>query len=176
MADTNIIVRQESPTDYPAIYNVNIAAFKRSEEANLVDRLRSTNSFVPDLSMVATAEGKVIGYILFTKINIVGENCNEESLALAPIAIHPEWQSKGVGSTLIRNGLNKAKDIGYKSVVVLGHQDYYPRFGFIPTNKWGIKPPFNVPAQLFMGLELQENAFADMNGTVVTYSKEFKLA
>lgn len=175
MKDIHIVVRQESPIDYPSIYNINIAAFKRGEEANLVDRLRSTDSFIPELSLVACVDNKAIGYILFTKIHIIGENNSEESLALAPISVYPEWQDKGVGKILINEGISRAKAIGYKSVIVFGHEEYYPKFGFVPTNKWGIKPPFNVPAKLFMGLELQSKAFANFEGAVVKYSREFEL-
>lgn len=174
MEEYDIIVRQEMPTDYPSVYNINIAAFKGNEEAKLVDRLRSSNSFIPELSRVAIVDGTIVGYILFTKINIVGKDCNEDSLALAPVAVRPDWQRRGIGSKLIREGLELATQMNYKSVVVLGHADYYPRFGFIPTNKWGIKPPFEIAAQLFMGLELQKNAFANLEGTVI-YSKEFNI-
>lgn len=170
----NIVVRQESPTDYPEVYSLNIAAFKQRKEAKLVDHLRSSKSFIPELSLVACVNDKIVGYILFTKINIVGNGNSAESLALAPISVLPELQRKGVGSILIKEGLNLAKKLGYKSVIVLGHEEYYPRFGFSPTNKWGIKPPFNIPEKFFLGLELEDNAFADMSGTVV-YSREFEL-
>lgn len=175
MKDTNIVVRQETPIDYPSVYNINIAAFKHGEEAKLVDRLRSSSTFIPELSLVACVDNNVVGYILFTKINIVGNGDNRESLALAPVSVLPEWQKRGIGSILINRGLELAKELGYKSVIVLGHEDYYPRFGFSPTNKWGIKPPFNIPEKLFFGLELEENAFANLDGTVV-YSKEFELS
>lgn len=174
MEEYNIVVRQESPTDFPSVYSVNTAAFKRSEEAQLVDRLRSSNSFIPELSLVAVIDKDIVGYILFTQVSIIGKNSSDQSLALAPISVHPKWQQKGVGTTLIRNGLDVARNLDYKSVIVLGHADYYHRFGFRPTNKWGIKPPFKVSEALFMGLELIENAFANLEGTVI-YSKEFAI-
>lgn len=174
MENINVIIRQETPADYPVVYDVNTSAFKRKEEATLVDRLRGGSSFIPQLSLVATVDGKVVGYILFTKVNIVGNGHHEEGLALAPVAVFPEWQRKSIGSKLVITGLQIAKDLGYKSVMVLGHEHYYPRFGFRPTNRWGIKPPFHVSESLFMGLELVENALANVQGTVV-YSKEFEL-
>ena len=172
MEDINIVVRQENPGDYPSVYNVNTSAFKRNDEALLVDRLRGSSSFIPELSLVAVMDGKVVGYILFTKITIVGNKHNYEGLALAPVSVIPEWQGKGVGSKLVYTGIDIAKTLDYKSVMVLGHEHYYPRFGFKPTNKWGIKAPFNVSDNLFMGLELVENALSDAQGTVI-YSKEF---
>ena len=174
MENINVVIRQETPADFPAVYSVNTSAFNRNEEATLVDRLRGSKSFIPQLSLVATIDNKVVGYILFTRVNIIGNGHNEEGLALAPVAVFPEWQRKGIGSKLVNSGIEAAKKLEYKSVVVLGHEQYYPRFGFKPTNRWGIKPPFHVSDNLFMGLELVENALSDVQGTVV-YSKEFQL-
>lgn len=168
----NITVRQETPRDYPTIYEVNCTAFNRRNEARLVDRLRTSDRFIPGLSLVATIEEKIVGHILFTKINIADDKILFESLALAPMAVIPQYQNKGVGSQLIRQGLTKAKELGHKSVMVLGHEDYYPKFGFQPANKWGIKAPFNIPTNAFMAIELINNALEGVNGTVI-YSEEF---
>jgi predicted N-acetyltransferase YhbS len=93
-------------------------------------------------------------------------------LALAPVSVVPEHQNKGIGSALISESLKIAKEIGFKSVIVLGHDKYYPRFGFKPASTWGIKAPFDVPDEFFMALELGDGALEDISGTVV-YSKEF---
>lgn len=166
-------IRQEEANDFPAIYDLNSKAFKRKVEARLVDRLRLCDAFVPELSLLATVGERRVGYILFTKISIVDEMKETPSLALAPMAVHPEFQRQGVGSQLIRYGFEKARMMGYKSVIVLGHAEYYSKLGFVPTSRWGITPPYNVPASSFMGIELIENGLTGVKGTV-RYSKEFE--
>ncbi len=175
MDDKNLEVeiRREEACDFPAVYNINSSAFDRKEEARLVDRLRLSDAFIPDLSLVATFNAKVVGHILFTKIDIENNDAKVESLAMAPIAVSPDMQRKGIGSKLIRYGLERAKQLGYRSVIVLGHADYYPRYGFEPTTKWQIKAPFNVPANAFMGVELVDGGLSDVKGTV-RYAREFE--
>jgi len=174
MDEKNLVVeiRQEEPGDFPAVYDLNTKAFKRKDEARLVDRLRLSDAFVHGLSLVAIVKNRVVGHILFSRINIENDNHKHESLALAPVAVIPEMQNKGIGNMLIHCGLNKAKELGFKSVVVLGHPDYYPRYGFVPASEWGIRPPFNAPENAFMGLELVENGLKNVTGTV-RFSKEF---
>ena len=165
-------IRQEEPRDFPTVYDLNIKAFKRKDEARLVDRLRLSNAFVHGLSLVATVENKVVGHILFSRISIEGENGAHESLALAPMAVIPGMQRKGIGKQLIRHGLDKAKEFGFKSVMVLGLSDYYTRHGFVPASRWRIKPPFNAPENAFMGIELVEGALANVSG-IIRFSREF---
>ena len=168
-----VTTRQEHPNDIKAIAEVNRLAFGQEAEATLVGLLRKSDAFVPELSLVATVEGKVIGHILFSEIVIVDADQNEfPSLALAPMAVLPAFQRKGVGGQLVRAGLEKAKALKYKSVIVLGHEHYYPKFGFEPAEKWGIKPPFEVPANVFMALELVPDGLKDVSGTV-QYPQEF---
>lgn len=174
MKESNCIIRTESPQDFPKVYNVNVEAFGRSDEAQLVDRLRSGNSFIEELSLVACVDNKVVGHILFSKIVIVDGQHRNESLALAPMAVVPELQNRGIGTQLIQEGLKKAKSLGHHSVIVLGHDKFYPKFDFVPTNKWNIKAPFNVPSTSFMGLELDEGAFEDVQG-VVQYPDVFEI-
>lgn len=175
MEDKNmkVEIRQEEACDFPVVYDINLKAFNRKEEARLADRLRLSDGFIPELSLVAIVENKVVGHILFTKISIMDEDRSQDSLALAPMAVSPGMQRKGIGQQLVRYGLNKARELGYKSVVVLGHTEYYPRFGFVPTSKWGIKPPFNVPANVFMAKELIDGGLSDIKGTV-KYAREFE--
>jgi len=168
----NVVIRQELAIDFSTIYELNKAAFGQDNEAKLVDALRSSKSFIPDLSIVATIDNKIVGHILFTKIKIKDLNKEFDSLALAPMAVSPELQKLGIGGQLIKHGLLKATELGYKSVFVLGHEHYYPKFGFTPADKWNIKAPFDVPTNVFMGIELVENGLQKVKGTV-QYPKEF---
>ena len=168
-----IKIRQENKDDFEAVFEVNRLAFGQDSEADLVDRLRHGDSFIPELSLVATFDGKIVGHILFTKIRIVSESHDEtESLALAPMAVRPGFQQKGIGGKLIRYGLNRARELQYGSVIVLGHGHYYPKFGFVKAEKWGIRSPYDIPANFFMALELTAGGLANAAG-LVKYPKEF---
>jgi len=168
-------IGQENKDDVKAIFEVNKLAFGQTNEANLVELLRRSKAFVPELSLVATCEGKVIGHILFTKIKIVNDDNSEtESLALAPMAVRPEFQHRGIGSQLIKHGLDKARELHYKSVIVLGHEHYYPKFGFVPADRWNIRSPYDVPTNVFMALELVTDGLQDVSGQV-QYPKEFEM-
>jgi predicted N-acetyltransferase YhbS len=109
---------------------------------------------------------------MFTKLIITNGEKEYESLALAPLSVLPSYQNKGIGSALINEGLKIAKELEFKSVIVLGHAKYYPRFGFKPASTWGIKPPFDVPDNAFMALELKSGSLNGIKGTVM-YPKEF---
>jgi len=168
-------IRRENESDYQDVYDLNKSAFGQNSEPKLVELLRKSKAFVPELSLVATINDKIVSHILFSKIKIINENENEfESLALAPMAVDPKFQRKGIGGELIRNGLNRAKVLEYKSVIVLGHENYYSKFGFVPAEKWNIKAPFDVPSNVFMGIELNENCLDGVSGTV-QYAKEFEM-
>lgn len=168
-----VVIREETPADVPVVYELNKAAFDQELEAHLVDLLRHSEAFIPGLSLVATLDDQVVGHILFTRIRIKDPQGNEfESLALAPMAVAPKLQNKGIGGQLINSGLAKARTLGYTSVIVLGHEHYYPRFGFAPANRWNILPPFEVPENVFMAIELVEGGLKGVSGTV-EYPKEF---
>ena len=169
----DITIQKETASQFEDIYQVNRLAFNQDAEAKLVNSLRRNNNvFVPELSLTALLDGKIVGHILFTKITIVSKDQNTESLALAPMAVLPEFQSKGIGGKLIQKGLTNAKELGFESVIVLGHEHYYPKFGFEPASKWNIKAPFDVPNNAFMAIELTTGALANING-VVQYPNEF---
>ncbi|RQO32366.1 GNAT family N-acetyltransferase [Taibaiella sp. KBW10] len=170
----NSHIRPETAADYTAVYTINAKAFTQDGEAKLVAALRhNKDAFIPELSLVAVKGTEVIGYILFTKISIVSiDQKIFESLALAPVAVDPEYQQQGIGKALIQYGLDKAKALGYASVIVLGHEAYYPKFGFVPAVKWQIKAPFEVPENAFMGLELIPGSLTNVSGTV-RYAREF---
>jgi putative acetyltransferase len=164
-------IRLETAWDIPDVRRVVTAAFGRSAEARLVDKLRETEGFVPELSLVAEQSHVVIGHIMFTRITLNGEQ-PAGVLALAPVSVFPAFQNHGVGSGLIREGLARADHRGEPLVVVLGHPEYYPRFGFVPASTMGIKPPWPVdPDGAFMALPLSAYR-KEMTGTI-TYPPEF---
>jgi predicted N-acetyltransferase YhbS len=173
----NIFIRQETEKDYELSEAVVEKAFKNADHSDhreqfLVAKLRKSDVFVPDLCLVAEINDEIVGHTMLTKLFIKDREREYESLALAPVSVLPEYQNKGIGSKLILQGLRISKELGFKSVIVLGHDKYYPRFGFKPASKWGIKAPFDVPDESFMALELEDGSLDGNAGTVV-YSKEF---
>lgn len=167
-------IRQENTNDIASIFELNKVAFGQENEAKLVDLLRNSNSFIPELSLVAIFDNEIVGHILFSKINIINDNKDKfESLALAPMAVKSEFQNNGISGQLIQSGLDKAKELQHKSVIVLGHKHYYPKFGFAPADKWNIKSPYNVPREVFMALELTTDGLKNVSG-LVKYPKEFE--
>ena len=167
-----IEIRQENQKDYEEVYMVVKTAFEMAEhsdrnEHDLVVALRNSDSFIPELSLVAVKEDKIVGYILFTKIKIE----NHEEIALAPLAVLPEYQKQGIGSMLIEQGHKIAKQLGYHYSIVLGSENYYPKFGYIPAIQYGIQAPFDVSNENFMAVKLNDTDI-EIKG-VVQYAKEF---
>lgn len=170
-----IVVRPEREEDFHEIFEVNRLAFGQDGEAKLVDTLRKNRAvFNSQLSIVAIQNNTMVGHILFTIISIIDNKGNMyESLALAPMAVKPGFQKKGIGGQLIKEGLGAAKKLGFKSVIVLGHEEYYPKFGFEPAEKWNIRAPFDIPSSNFMAIELVNEGLKNTSGTVA-YPKEFE--
>lgn len=171
------IIRQETIDDYKEVFNVVAMAFKDAEFADhseqfLVERLRKSEAFIPELSMVAEVDGKIVGHILLTKIKIKNESAVFNSLALAPVSVLPTYQGKGIGASLIMESHKKAIELGYKSIVLLGHEKYYPRFGYERADKYGIELPFEVPKENCMVIALVEDGLKETNG-MVEYPKAF---
>lgn len=147
--------RPETRADAPAIREVNLAAFPSQEEADLVDALRVSDAWIDGLSIVAEApDGTVVAHALLSRCHVDGV----PALALAPCAVMPRVQRTGAGSAAIRAGLEAAHALGEKLVVVLGHPDYYQRFGFIPASGFGIQANFEVPDEALMALALDPSA------------------
>lgn len=158
----NTSVRAETPQDLEAIRDVNRQAFGREDEARLVDSLRDGG--YARLSLVAEEGGRVAGHVLFSDLPIVMEKGTLHALALAPLAVLPTRQRQGIGSRLVREGLRACAEAGHTVVVVLGHADYYPRFGFSARLAERLRAPFSGPS--FMALELVPGALAYVTGEV----------
>jgi predicted N-acetyltransferase YhbS len=152
---TGWTTRPETPADVRAIREVNLAAFPTAEEADLVDALRASDAWIEGLSILTEdAEGTVVGHVLLTRCHVGGT----PALALAPCAVLPRVQRRGAGSAAIRAGLEAARAMGEKLVLVLGHADYYPRFGFRPASTFGIRASFEAPDEAMMALALDPDA------------------
>ena len=172
-----INIREEEMKDYKEVEKVVEESFKTAEftdndEHNLVNRLRKSKEFIKELSLIAEDKNRIIGHVLITKALINGENKSYETLALAPLSVLPEYQKSGIGKKLMNRGIERAKELGYKSIVVLGHESYYPKFGFEKASKYGVKPPFEVPDEAYMILELVPGGLNGVSG-IVEYSKAF---
>ena len=156
------VIRPEVPTDYDAIREVNRLAFGGEEEARLVDALRDFGYL--RASLVAEEGGRVLGHILFGDLPIVTAGGTVDALALAPMAVIPARQRRGIGSLLVREGLRVCGEVGHRIVVVLGHPEFYPRFGFSAKLAEPLKSPYSGPA--FMAVELVPNALEGIEGEV----------
>ena len=156
-----------------AIRRVNEQAFGRAAEAALVDGLRAHGRV--SLSLVAERDGEVIGHILFSPVRIDSGLESTAGLGLAPMAVLPAHQRAGIGSLLVRAGLAECRRAGHGCVVVLGHPEYYPRFGFVPASRHGLAWEHPAPDEAFMVLPLREGAIAAAGG-VVRYAPEFEQA
>ena len=163
-----ITIRAEQAGDMDAVRRVNELAFGQPEEAALVDALRAAAD--PHVSLVATEDDRVVGHIFFSPVSI--ESDGGSAMGLAPMAVLPERQRRGVGSLLVRAGLEECRRIGRRAVVVVGHPEYYPRFGFRPASRLGLRCEYPVPDAAFMALELEPGALAGRRG-LVKYCPEF---
>jgi putative acetyltransferase len=144
-------IRPEEPADRQAIRRVNELAFGGSEEADIVDALRGTAAWLPELSLVAEDDAGVVGHVLFSVVELEG---GLELLSLGPMAVVPEHQRARVGTALVDAGLRRARNTDYPLVVVVGHPEYYPRFGFAPAREYGIDIPYEAPDEAWMALPL----------------------
>ena len=147
-------IRFSNCSDYQAIAELNRLVFERDLEAQLVELIRDSDRYIPELELVAELDGAVVGHILFSYIDLVGEE-NLLFLGLAPMSVRPEFQRRRIGSALVRVGLEAAEARGESMVIVLGHPQFYSRFGFEPSVSYGIESPFPVPEEVFMVLPLK---------------------
>jgi len=164
-----INIREEIPADQDAIRKINELAFEHGPEATLVDRLRvSCERYV---SFVAVDQGTVIGHILFTPVTLDGGSV--VGMGLAPMAVHPSHQNRGIGSLLVRHGLDYLRESDCPFVIVLGHPSYYPRFGFEPASHYKLYSQWEgVPDEAFMVIVLDKMALPE-GGGIARYRDEF---
>ena len=156
-------IRPERPYDIAGIDALHRHAFGTSTEADLVDVLR--HQAQPIISLVAEADLVIVGHILFSPVSIA-PHPDVRIMGLAPMAVLPARQRQGIGSTLVRTGLDECQWLGASAVVVLGHASYYPRFGFRPASAFGLTCQFNVPDDVFMALELIPGMLRGKRGTI----------
>jgi putative acetyltransferase len=164
------VIGEEAPGDIEAIAALNRAAFGGEEEVEIIARLRRDGLVA--LSLVERDAGVIVGHILFSDLDVTVDGRAIRSIALAPMAVESTRQRRGIGSRLVRHGLNTLKDRGYEAVIVLGHPEYYPRFGFSAALAAKLAAPFSGEA--FMALELEPGALAGASGAV-RYPRAFRI-
>jgi putative acetyltransferase len=165
-----IDVRHEQPGDEAAIRRVNDEAFGQPDESRIVDAVRAAGHSV--ISLVAVEGTRIIGHILFTPVSIETAVPAPRALGLGPMAVSPEWQRQGVGSRLVKAGLDECRRLGHEVVIVIGHPEFYPRFGFRPGHAFGLRSTFDVPDDVFMVAALTPGVPARLSG-LVRYVPQF---
>lgn len=161
---SNLTIRDETTEDQAAVHTINRLAFDRAEEAELVDAVRGMSKSL--VSLVAVLTEEPVGHILFSPVEIHSESGSAGAMGLGPVAVLPEYQRLGIGSRLIEVGLRRCRQAGQSLVFVLGHPDYYPRFGFRAASEAGFfykKPDFDL---YFFVLELEPDTIGELSGEV----------
>ncbi len=156
-----IIVRAETPEDIRAIDVVNLSAFEGESEAQLVGEVRASSCFVPDLSLVAELNGRIVGHVLLSKMSLQRSQGSVEILALGPMSVVPSQSHRGIGSELIQAAIARAKPLGYGAIVVAGHPEYYERLGFAPATQWQVSCNLNLPDDALTAMELKPGTLAE---------------
>ena len=168
----DLSIREGKSKDFPFIRSLTEQAFLNVPESDhtehlLVERLRQSEAYIPELSLVAeTNTGKIVGHILLSKVGIVSEKGTTTVLSVAPLSVLPEFQRQGIGGMLLREAHRRAALLGYKAVLLLGHKDYYPRFGYRKASSYGIRFPFNAPDECCMAIELEPDGLKEIHGWV----------
>jgi len=163
-------IRNEKDSDKNIIWKVNAEAFETEAEANLVNTLRDTGIYFT--SLVAEEDEEIVGHIFFTLVELTGDDSDLKLMGLPPMAVLPKLQNKGIVSQLVKTGIENCSNQGYDAIFVLGHTEYYPKSGFVPSVKYGIKSEYDVPDEAFMVLELKEYSLKDKTG-IIKYHAAF---
>lgn len=159
------MIRTEQCLDYPHIDQMLKRAFKTGQEARLVEGLRASEDYVPELSLVYATNGSIAGHILFSKALVQDNGSLHEVAALGPLAVDPAFQRSGIGSALMAEGLERCRSCGFPLVFLLGHPEYYPRFGFVPARRYGFElKQFQASDDVFMVCELEPGALDRLQG------------
>lgn len=166
-----LIIRRETPEDIESIRRVNEKAFGQDNESRLVDKLRNRGFLI--ISLIAVHDGEIVGHIAFSLVEVKTERASCGAIALAPMAVIPACQRRGIGSQLVRAGLEECRRSGCEAVFLVGHPEYYPRFGFVPARHKGFDCEFEAPDDAWMVFELKKGALAGKRGKV-TFQPEFK--
>lgn len=166
-----LVIRPEKPEDIELIRNIYEQAFGQENESKLVDKLRNRGALT--ISLVAVRGSEVVGHIAFSPVVVESETSVFTAIALAPMAVLPAYQRRGIGSQLFRDGLEECRRLSQEIVFLVGHWNYYPRFGFVSAKLKGVDCEFEVPEEAWMILELREEALAGRRGTV-KFDPEFK--
>ncbi len=167
----NITVRQEQQGDFKLIYDLVKVAFatarvSNGQEQDFVEKLRDSENYIPELALVAEEDQKLIGHIMLTKSHISDRGSQQKTLLLAPISVVLEYRNRGVGSRLISRSFELARDMGHKSVFLVGDPAYYRRFGFRKSVEYGIKCPDDIPEEYVLACELVPGALSGISGTI----------
>jgi putative acetyltransferase len=169
-----IEIREEIKDDFKAIREINDNAFHQPQEGNIIDKLRDSGCGI--LSLVAVKDNEIAGHILFSPIELEDYPELSGGMGLAPMAVPQKYQGQGIGSMLVREGIKRLKEKSVPFIIVLGHKHYYPRFGFEPASKYGIKCQWEgVPKEAFMIMILDRDKMKNIKG-VAKYRDEFNEA
>lgn len=174
----DIVIREEKNNEYAIVENVIKSAFFKEDNAsdsnewNLVSDIRNSPYYINELSLVAEHNNKIVGHIMYSPMTIVDGDNIYESLALAPLSVHEDYQNKGIGTILMKESIKKAKSLGYSSIIVLGHPKYYKRFGFIEASNYGIGLDEECDSPYLFALELKKDSLSGVKG-VVKYCEPF---
>ena len=163
-------IRAERTGDFGDIRQVNLSAFETATEADLVDALREQAR--PIVSLVAEDDGAIVGHILFAPVTLSTDS-DLRIMGLAPMAVVPDRQRHGVGSALAEAGIAACREHGFEAVIVLGHPEYYPRFGFVPASRFGLRSEYDVPDDVFMAMELKPGALHGRGPGTISYHPAF---
>lgn len=168
----NITIRLETPADYRAVEELTREAFwgcmdhpTCDGEHLLVHKLRSSPAFVPELDFVAETEGQLVGSVVYSRSKVVaGDGRETKVLTFGPLSVLPAYKRMGIGSALLHHSIDRAKELGYRAVIIYGHPDYYPRFGFRRAGEYGITNPQGASFDALMALELYDRALDGISG------------
>lgn len=166
-----MVLRQEEKADFPAIYDLVKTAFQTAQvangdEQNFVVRLRTGGNYLPELALVAEADGQLIGHIMLTRTAFETASGPRAILLLAPLAVALEHRRQGLGAQLVQEGLHRAKALGHTAVILVGDPAYYNRFGFKPASQFGIANTDHIPDENVMVCELVPNTLQGLPGTI----------